>query len=80
MVTSYLLRLVLYFAIFLSSSTVSQAISLKPIHFSGATGAIMMNTPPFCKRVFVSRKDTFLRRRLFVPAKPYGNCVLVCIT
>ena len=29
MVTSYLLRLVLYFAIFLSSSTVSQAISLK---------------------------------------------------
>lgn len=28
MVTSYLLRLVLYFAIFLSSSTVSQAISL----------------------------------------------------
>lgn len=38
----------------------------------------MMNTPPFCKRDFVSRKDTFPRDILCVPAKPYENCVLVC--
>lgn len=37
MVTSYLLRLVLYFAIFLSSSTVSQAISLMVSFFAPIT-------------------------------------------
>ena len=37
-----------------------------------------LRPPTICKRVFVSRKDTFLRRRLCVPAKPYENCVLVC--
>lgn len=42
MVTSCLLRLVLYFAIFLSSSTVSQAISLMVVGVGDESGVGMI--------------------------------------
>lgn len=50
MVTSYLLRLVLYFAIFLSSSTVSQAISLILI-------ALIFNQNRIIDQILVLQKE-----------------------